>query len=202
MKIPKKYKLHLAAAQKPKPETGLHLDCVHLIDNELIASDGAAAAVVPVDGGDLPSWESNEHPESARIPLRAFSEATRGKIGEGHIQLGAWSTEASSGHNKPSLVIQNPEPVGDVPNFGHVFAMCDQKAPDSHEYVEVCLDAERLANVASAIGSPNQVRLRFLVNKETHRADQEGQSHGVIEVTPVRPEGGERAMLMIHVVNE
>lgn len=204
MKIPKRFKLASAAASKARPETGLHLDCVHLNAGRLIASNGQGAAVVPIldsqdrPGSDLPRMEPGEEISSRRLPLQAIKEATKGKVGIGTLRPAEESTEAQSADGKQWIRVDTPAPAGDVPNFDAALELTETTAPSTHRYVEVALDAQLLAGIAQAIGAEEGVRLRFLVSKETGRAD--GEAHGAVDVRPLREDDGGRGILMIQVV--
>lgn len=208
MKLPKRFKLHRAAAAKPQPATGLHLDTVHVGEDELLASDSVSAAVVPIleagerPGADLPRLESCEVIRQGPLPLQAVREASKGTTGIGTLRTGEHSTEAQAASGKPWLRVDNPGPQGQVPNFEAALETTETQAPSTHRYVTVCLDAERLAGIAAAIGATEAVRLRFLVDNESGRADAAGLAHGVVDVRPVRESDGGRGVLMIHVVNE
>jgi hypothetical protein len=208
MKLPKRFELHRAAAPKPQPATGLHLDTVHIGDYELLASDGVSAAVVPIlgpderPGADLPRRESGEELKLGPLPLQAVREASKGTTGIGTLRTGEHSTEAQAASGKAWLRVENPGPQGQVPNFQAVLETTETQAPPTHRYVTVCLDAQRLAGIAAAIGANEAVRLRFLVDKESGRADAAGLAHGVVDVRPIRENDGGRGVLMIHVVSE
>lgn len=208
MHVPKKYKLDKAAAPKARPETGLHLDCVHVLGDRLLASNGDGAAVVRIlDTHEDPAavqvvrLESGEGRQEGALPLQAVREATKGKTGLGTLRLGERSTEAQAASGKAWLRVDNPEPGGQVPNFDHALELTEHQAPPTHRYVEVNLDAQLLAGLAAAIGAEEGVRLRFLVDKESGIADAGGDAHGAIDVRPIRDNGHARAVLMIHVVS-
>lgn len=208
MILPKRFKLDKAAAPKARPETGLHLDCVHIREGQLMASDGDGAALVPIlghserPGVDLPRLEDGEVTLDRALPLQAVREASKGKTGIGRLRISASSTEAQAAPEKPWLRVNNPEPYGKIPNFGMALEVTTHQAPPTHRYVEVCLDAQLLAGIAAAIGADEAVKLRFLVDKESGRADAAGLAHGVVDVRPVRESEGGRGVLMIHVVDE
>ena len=207
MFIPKRFKLAEAASDKARPETGMHLNVVHIIKGALLASNGVGAAMVPIVGSDkvaredLPHWEVGEDTYSGLVPLRAIKEATRGKTGVGRLAISEFSTEAQGDAGKPWIRVDNPAPDGQVPNFDWAMNQCGTEAPESHRYIEVSLDAQLLAGIASAIGAEEAVQLRFLVNKETGIADAAGDAHGSVSVRPVREKDGGRGVLMIHVVD-
>lgn len=208
MIIPKRFKLDKGAATKPKLETGLQLDCVHVRADSLLVSDGQGAAEVPIlaalerPGADLPRLEPGESVCLSPLPLQAVKEATKGKTGLGTLRTGPTSTEAQSAPGKAWVRVENPESDAQVPNFGEAFARTADQAPPTHRYVEVCLDAQLLAGIAQAIGAEEAVRLRFLVDTKTGHADAAGLAHGVVDVRPVREPDGGRGVLMIHVVDE
>ncbi len=207
MIIPKRFKMALGAAAKPKLETGMQLDVVHVREGSLLVSDGQGAAVVPIlgpqdrPGADLPRLETSEGIGSGLVPLQAFKEATKGKTGPGTLRTLGCSTEAQAAPGKPWIRVENPAPTGQVPNFGEALERTEQEAPPTHRYVEVCLDAQLLAGIAASIGAEEAVKLRFLVDTETGRADAAGLAHGVVDVRPVREPNGGRGVLMINVVS-
>lgn len=207
MIIPKRFKMDKAAAAKAKLETGLQLDVVHVREDSLLVSNGQGAAVVPIlpasdaSGRDLPRLEEAEVHQLHPVPLQAFKEATKGKTGPGTLRTGGSSTEAQAAPGKAWIRVANPEAVGQVPNFDEALERTEHQAPPTHRYVEVCLDAQLLAGIAAAIGAEEAVKLRFLVDKETGRADAAGLAHGVVDIRPVREPNGGRGVLMIHVVN-
>jgi hypothetical protein len=202
--IPKRYKLDRAASPKPLPDTELQLDCVHIIDGCFLASDGMGAARVPIVSireSELPVLETGEQEPSGPVPLKAIREATKGKSGPGFLRVSESSTEAQAAAGKPVMRVDNPVQYAQVPNFDEAFKMASQDAPETHRYVEVCLDADLLARIAAAIGAEDAVRIRFLVNKETGKADAKGDAHGVVRLNPV--DGwGESGVLMVQVTNE
>lgn len=208
MKWPKRFRLASAAATKPKPETGLHLDTVHVVGDRLLASDGRGAAIVRIldaqeePGLDLPRLEPGEERQDVALPLQAVKEATKGKTGLGTLRIFEAVTEAQSGPQKATLRVDNPPRAGDVPNFDQALELTEVQAPPTHRYVEVCLDAQLLAGIADAIGADEAVKLRFLVDNETGRADAGGDAHGAVDVRPVRGTGHARGVLMIHVIQE
>lgn len=213
MKLPKRFKLDQAASTKPRPETELHLDVVHVQGQpgqapRLVVSDGDGAAVVPIlspderPGADLPRLEPGEVLSLGLVPIQAVKEATKGTKGPGLLRIGERATEAQAGPGKAWLRVDNPEPAGRVPNFDEALSLTGQPAPASHRYVEVALDAQLLAGIAAAIGAEEGVRLRFLVNNESGRADAAEMAHGVIDVRPIRENDGGRGVLMIHVVSQ
>ena len=208
MIIPKRFKLDKAAATKPKLETGLQLDCVHVREHSLLISDGQCAAEVPLlghserPGADLPRLEDGEIHSLHPLPLQAVREAVKGKTGLGTLRTSGSSTEAQAAPGKQWIRVANPEPQGQVPNFDEALERTEHQAPPTHRYVEVCLDAHLLAGIASAIGAEEAVKLRFLVNKESGRADAEGLAHGVIDVRPAREPDGGRGIVMIQVISE
>lgn len=207
MHLPKRFKLDKGAAAKPRPETGLQLDCVHLQGSELLVSDGDGAAVVPIlgpqerRGADLPRLEPGEKLQIGILPLQAVREAAKGKTGIGTLRTGEHNTEAQAAPGKPWLRVDNPARSGQVPIFDVPLELTKKKAPKGHRYVEVRLDAQRLAGIAAAIGAEEAVSLRFLVNEESGVADAAGKAHGVIDVRPVREPDGGRGVLMIHVIS-
>lgn len=207
MIIPKRFKLDKGASTKAKLETGMDLDCVHVREESLLVSDGQGAAVVPIlphsdtTGRDLPKLEDGEIHTLNPVPLQAIKEATKGKTGLGTLRTGTSSTEAQSAPGKPWIRVANPEPVGQVPNFDEALERTESQAPPTHRYVEVCLDAQLLANIAAAIGAEEAVKLRFLVDNESGRADASGLAHGVVDVRPVREPNGGRGVLMIQVIS-
>lgn len=208
MNVPKHYKLDKAAAAKPRPETGLHLDCVHVLGDRLLASNGDGAAVVRIlDPAEEPALtgavrlEPGEERQEAVLPLQAVREATKGKTGLGTLRIGERSTEAQAASGKAWMRVDNPEPAGQIPNFDHALELTERPAPETHRYVEVNLDAQLLAGLAAAIGAEEGVRLRFLVDKESGIADAGGDAHGAVDVRPIRDHGVARAVLMIHVVS-
>ena len=203
MLIPKRFKLEKAASAKPRPETGMHLDCIHLRNGHLLASNGNGAAQIPIAAhlqDTMPRIEVGEDLPECRIPLQAMREATKGTTGVGTLRLGESSTEAQSASGKPWLRVENPEPAGQVPNFDEAFARSEQEAPPTHHYVEICFDAQLLAGIAAGIGADEAVRLKVLVNNKTGIADAEGAAHGVIDVRPIRESDGGRGVIMIHVI--
>ena len=208
MILPKRFKLDKAAAAKARPETGLHLDAVHIQDSQLMASNGDGAAIVPIlgpierPGADLPRAEPGEDIYKHVLPLQAVREASKGKTGLGILRIGESSTEAQAAPGKPWLRVENPTPYGQVPNFDTALEITGHQAPPTHRYVEVRFNAQLLAGIAAAIGAEEAVNLRFLVDKETGIADAAGLAHGVIDVRPVREAEGGRGVLMINVVDE
>lgn len=208
MIIPKRFKLDRGAAAKPKLETGLHLDCVHVREDSLLVSDGQGAAMVPLlgpgerAGADLPRLQEGEVHQLHPLPLQAVKEATKGKTGPGTLKQIHLHTEAQSAPGKQWIRVRNPESDAQVPNFDEAFERTEDQAPPSHRYVEVCLDAQLLAGIAQAIGAEEAVKLRFLVDNESGRADAGGMAHGIVDVRPVREPNGGRGVLMIHVVSE
>ena len=207
MIIPKRFKLDKAAAPKPMPETGMQLDCVHLQEGRFLVSDGRGAAIVPIlgtddrPGADLPRLELDEERHTALLPLQAVKEASKGKVGSGSIRYHGSSTEAQSGPGKQWIRVDNPQVTATIPSFDAAFETVTHDAPETHQYVEVCLDAHLLASISQAIGAEEAVRLRFLVNKETGRADAAGNAHGVVDVRPIRESDGGRGVVMINVVD-
>lgn len=208
MLIPKRFKLDKAASAKPNLESGMHLDTIHILDGQLLASNGISAAYVPILGSterpslDFPRLELGEEAEDGTIPLQAIREATKGKTGRGTLRFGEHSTEAQSGHGKPWMRVEQEASNGQVPNFSAAKEMVESESPDGHRYVEVCLNAELLAGIASAIGAEEAVRLRFLVNEESGKADAAGNAHGVVDVRSIRNPELAHGVLMIHVVSE
>jgi hypothetical protein len=213
VKLPKRFKLDRAASAKPRPETELHLDVVHVQDQpgqgmRLVVSDGDGAAVVPVlnhderPGADLPRLEPGEGLSLGLVPLQAVREATKGTKGPGLLRIGERSTEAQAQPGKAWVRVENPEPAGRVPNFDEALDATGHQAPPTHRYVEVALDAQLLAGIAAAIGAEEGVRLRFLVDNVSGKADAANLAHGIIDVRPIRENDGGRGVLMIHVVSQ
>ncbi len=208
MIIPKRFKLDKAAAPKPMPETGLQFNCIHLAPKYLLASEGSCAAIVPLlgpterPGADMPRLEAGEEPHIGPLPLAAVKEATKGKTGSGTLRTGASSTEAQSASGKQWIRVENPTAEGQVPNFTEALNRTEDQAPPTHRYVEVCVNAQLLAGLAQAIGAEEAVKLRFLVDNESGRADAGGEAHGVVDVRPVREAEGGRGVLMVHVVRD
>lgn len=213
MRLPKRFKLDRAAASKARPETELHLDVVHVQGQpgqapRLVVSDGDGAAVVPIlgpndrPGADLPRLEPGEALSLGLVPLQAVREATKGTKGVGLLRIAERATEAQAAPGKAWLRVDNPEPAGRVPNFDEALDATGHQAPSTHRYVEVALDAQLLAGIAAAIGAEEGVRLRFLVDNVSGKADAANLAHGIIDVRPIRESDGGRGVLMIHVVSQ
>lgn len=201
MKIDKRYRLHEVATR----DGGDHAEAVRADGNRLIAVGTASLAVVPIllpgqrSGSTLPRLELGEDAPDALIAPRAIAEATRGSKGEGILRIGKDTTEVCAGDGKPWTRWENP--TGTFPTVDEILSMPERPPSETHEYVEVCLDAEALVRVSRAIGADEAVRLRFLVNKITGRCDAAGEAHGAIEVRPVREPDDGSGILMAVVIS-
>ena len=81
MKWPKRFRLASAAATKPKPETGLHLDTVHVVGDRLGAHIGQRLDRPARAGRKRPAVESAIQPLEPGLPGQSC-DLTAGRIRE------------------------------------------------------------------------------------------------------------------------
>lgn len=171
MKIPKRFKLHEAAAEDTP---ALRLNVVRVIGQHLIATDGVIVASVPVGGaavtrqqreaGLVPALAPGEPLPQVLIDPRAWAEATRGSKGTGELRLEPNEHRAKAGDDKPATVFEPPRgPIGEQELPPAAEALEEARLAQGFE---VCLDAEALARLQRALGSEEGVRLRFAVGSD------------------------------------
>jgi hypothetical protein len=139
MKVPKKFRLNEAT------ET-----YITLAEGALWATDGTIAARVPVGEQGLELDEGDQ--ERTRVTKEGWAQATRGKLGEGQLDLSDPArVTASSGPGKAILTVDvppgDPKPPGSLP--------ARLSAPENA--VRIAVDAEALARLQRALGATEGV---------------------------------------------
>lgn len=154
MRFDKRYRLHLACSDTPV--SGLSTDAIRISADgrRALATDAVIAAEVPIRDGQA----------GEMIDRRAWTEAARGRAGEGSVELRPDGRQEASNALGGRTVILEPsydERLEAPPIRSLLDQAADEVYPvDDYEIVELRLDASALARLQQAIGAGSVV-LRF-----------------------------------------
>lgn len=160
MRIPKRFKLHLAAGHDTAE---LQLEVLRIKAGTIRATDCTIAAEVPLAANTVRPGAGEALAAGALIEPRAWADATRGSKGEGELRLDEKMQVVVSEHKAELHFL--PPPRGPAPDIDLLFELAFSAGTKGDRPAEITLNAEALHRLSQALGAEKQeVRLRFYVD--------------------------------------